>query len=175
MITESKMKRCKHGDANAIRFGAHSYLCLDCGARGVRGLGPANDEPTAVQIEIMAAVLVTCGPDLGVGWCAHEHGWPEHQTGSFEDAWWLSRELCTHMDHYQRDATAWSWDISRPIAEQLAETALVDSEADSIVCECTGDQLAGDRCHSGTPVVDGVEMAEVADMHEDPTLVSGPA
>lgn len=44
-----------------------------------------------------------------------------------------------------RDADAWSWDISRPIAEQLAETARVDAAASFVATQLAIDQSSADE------------------------------
>lgn len=75
---------------------------------------------------------------------AEDWGWTDHLNGVIAEpldgepadsqwhAGWLAREIATHDVRETLDA-AWAWDISRPIAEQLAETARDDAAADALV------------------------------------------
>lgn len=118
-------------------------------------LGPSNDDSDAVRMEIRAAEIArqyeSGGNDMfspveRAGWNCHArgHGIAEEHC----DAWWsgwLARELVTHGSP-SRDLGAWAWDISRPIAEQLAETAADDAAADLVftpVIEIVGDESDG--------------------------------
>lgn len=99
-------------------------------------LGPSNDDSDAVRVEMRAAELEET-----------DHWEPDNvstmERWGFEDAetpgadpdesqhvdspqWlagWLSLEIERFDDRDKRDADAWAWDISRPLAEQFAETA----------------------------------------------------
>lgn len=86
----------------------------------------ANDKPKAVQIEIRAAeiaVELTSGNPVctvyergGLG--AYAAGCTPSSRGH---AGWLAREIMTHNDREYRDADAWPWDPSRPVAGQYEE------------------------------------------------------
>lgn len=133
-------KRCKHTRAVAVSMiDVETYECRKCGARGVRRLGPSNDAEPAVLVEMRAAAAeavpgiarLSMTTEESAGWAAHF--WRDDPKPSGE-AGWLTYELSTHVDIDARDRTAWSWDISRPIAEQLAETARVDAAAEDALC-----------------------------------------
>lgn len=116
----------------------------------VKTLGPSNDDPPEVQVEMRAAELDAwyAVDQLSVSeaddWSGFEvDGWRAHCSDSDLvgspsmsqairpdfDAGWLACELTMHDVRETRDATAWAWDISRPIAEQLAETTADDAAA----------------------------------------------
>jgi hypothetical protein len=75
---------------------------------------------------------------------AEDWGWSDHlnrvvsepAAGEPADsqwhAGWLAREMATHERRDARDPDAWAWDISRPLAEQLAETARDDGASEAI-------------------------------------------
>lgn len=96
-------------------------------------LGPSNDDSDAVRVEMRAAEIASVrrGNPGCLRGDSETSGWIDHFSGAdLADeeprewlAGWLSREILTHDDRDQRDADAWSWDISRPLAEQFAETA----------------------------------------------------
>lgn len=107
-------------------------------------LGPANDDSEAVQVEIRAAELEqgsggATSRDERSGW--EQHPWPgpvnnpEHQYLSMRGwvasrhAGYLARELATHDDRENRDADAWPWDPSRPVAGQYEIHAQAELEA----------------------------------------------
>lgn len=100
-------------------------------------LGPSNDDTSDVQEEIEAAeyaMRASLSPDVRRGWDAHfMDSDPPFLGGISWRAGWLAREIATHDDRDQRDADAWSWDISRPLAEQFAETAADDAATDATV------------------------------------------
>lgn len=92
----------------------------------------ANDRPRNVQIEIRAAELASGNQPL----IWETHGAADHvvdisgrlatvSTASlaFLDWWsgWLWSELRTHDARDERDADAWPWDPSRPVAGQYEE------------------------------------------------------
>lgn len=103
-------------------------------------LGPSNDESDAVHLEMRAAVLEDTdhwGPlhvSIRERWGIEDHHRDDSSDGdeyvSTDEylAGWLSSELESHDVSAIRDASAWAWDISRPIAAQLAETARVDAD-----------------------------------------------
>lgn len=73
--------------------------CLDCGER--LSLGPANDEPAEVRLEIRAAELAAmgagkfCSNDAWSGWDAHLRGWEPVPTTDAQ-AGYLARQIATH-------------------------------------------------------------------------------
>lgn len=98
-------------------------------------LGPSNDDSPAVAIEIRAAELhLSWTPDTTTieeytGWLArHDDNIPLDSPGRL--AGWLSREI--RYAGTERDIGSWSWDISRPLAEQFAETAADDAAAGAL-------------------------------------------
>lgn len=116
--------------------------CADCNQ--LLPLGPSNDAPPEVQIEMRAAELEDTehwGPgfiSVRERWGMEDHADPDSEAEDAPDymategwaAGWLSAEIATHEARADRDATAWAWDISRPLAEQLAKTAADDAAAD---------------------------------------------
>lgn len=106
--------------------GPFSMRC-PCGAQ--LSLGPSNDEPAEVKVEMRAAELDAWWSRDALG---HEEfnvseadGWMEHAGAEGDPsgnggvvAGWLARELATHDDRATRDADAWSWDPKRPVAGQ---------------------------------------------------------
>lgn len=42
------------------------------------------------------------------------------------EAGWLAREMITHYDRVARDANAWPWDITRPVAGQYEEWLIAE-------------------------------------------------
>lgn len=130
---------------------AINATCTDCGA--TLSLGPSNDDPVAVQHEVRAAGRLGQGADI----------------------WSYGPTFVGGVLLFTASAPDdWSWDISRPIAEQLAEPARVDAgalevtittldrgngpepvassfvspgyAADVCVCACTGDALLSETC-----------------------------
>ena len=53
-------EKCMHHIAEAVisEVGVTAYRCWRCGATGIRSLGPSNDEPEAVRVEISAAAHI---------------------------------------------------------------------------------------------------------------------
>lgn len=146
-------KRCKHTRAVAVSMiDVETYECRRCGARGVRRLGPSNDAEPAVLVEMRAAAVeavpgiarLSMTTEESAGWATHF--WRDDPKPSGE-AGWLTYELSTHVDIDARDRNAWSWDPSRPIAEQLAETARVDAAADELEVALCND--CDDPVHDG--------------------------
>ena len=105
--------------------------------RVAASLGPSNDDSPAVLVEMRAAALAlswdlpgeTISNEEYSGWAArHDDSIPLDSDGRL--AGWLSREI--RYAGTERDIGTWAWDISRPIADQLAETAANDSAADAL-------------------------------------------
>jgi hypothetical protein len=142
-----RAKRCKHtGRAVAILgVDVEAYACRKCDAVGVRPVGRAND--SAPEVEMRAAELERASIEAWWGSCpgiattAEDWGWTDHLNGAIAEpldgepadsqwhAGWLAREIATQDVRESRDADAWAWDTSRPLAEQLAETADADALA----------------------------------------------
>lgn len=74
-------------------------------------------------------------------------------------AGWLSREI--RYASTERDIGTWAWDISRPIAEQLAETAADDVAADALGIDLDSVVLAFIRSHGRARTMDIVEDRRV--------------
>lgn len=97
-------------------------------------MGEANDTPQ-VQLEIRATDLALwstidgLGESCGMtatelsGWCIHRHvarvGVAVAPVAENELGGWLASELATHGYRSIRDAASWTWDVSRPIADQV--------------------------------------------------------
>jgi hypothetical protein len=79
-------------------------------SKPVRSLGPSNDDSPAVRLEMLAAI------HLGV-------------LRHLPDVW-DAGDGVAEFEASERIPNAWAWDISRPLAEQLAETAADDAAAD---------------------------------------------
>lgn len=161
-------KRCRHTILEVTKNADCQTVALRCKACGVQlSLGASNDEPGAVLIEMRAAELEDTEHWGPIDVSNRERwGIEDHQRDDSSDdhgyaltgeyiAGFLSAEIESHGSSATRDASAWSWDISRPIAEQLAETARVDAasaldlrhvEAYESVCACTGDALESETC-----------------------------
>jgi hypothetical protein len=132
-------RKCKH-PVRQLEVQLDEYLrtqaisCGKCGAVGVYPLfGVSDDLDLHVKHEIAAAEIVArlqTGPHQMTN--AEFDGYNSDESSPFADliGWhigWLAAEA-TH-DH----SDGWAWDVSRPIAEQLAETVRVDAEADDLV------------------------------------------
>jgi len=119
-------------------------------------LGPSNDDSPAVQVEMRAAELeawiaVDCLLVSNALEPMERDGWrtwvdngdptPDSEPG------WLAAEMYTAGADERPEA--WSWYISRPIADQLAETAADDAAADALVerprCDWHAEHGADDR------------------------------
>jgi hypothetical protein len=88
-------------------------------------LGPANDDDGAgrVAVELRAATMgysdsVLWTDDELRGWDLHGDGEDASPANDGEECGYLARELATHDDRNDRDADAWPWSVTRPIAEQ---------------------------------------------------------
>lgn len=87
-----------------------------------RGLGPSNDAPETVQVEIRAAKIVLdphgASPAELNGVFVHSAMANHAPYSTASLVGWLARELETHDYRDTRDADAWPWDPSRPVAGQ---------------------------------------------------------
>lgn len=143
------MRKCKH-EVIVTTFGtAEAYLGEDHGATSRQcsksfgcgatlSLGASNDGSETVQIEIRAAELRS----LSEAKIAERWGWEDHSDGADGDAsdmqsgyvsGYLAAEMATHDDRETRDAMAWPWDPTRPIAGQYEKW--FDRIADGIAAE----------------------------------------
>lgn len=160
-----------HRSDPVLRIVVDQRFCIECGT--AFPLGPSNDEPASVQVEILAAEvgqspdvwrrymdldadieadlvrLVGVGNPLGLGALSpdaqHVHMSPLPAAWTASDIacyWsgWLALEMSSHDGHEARDAAAWPWDVTRPIAEQEGEIArTIDLTAN--VLEGIGDEF----------------------------------
>ena len=108
-----------------------SAKCDVCDAQ--LALGPSND--AGCEVEIRAAWLEHVArterhaPTVGFtrnedfGWDEHQHPAAYAHSAHIDKrlSGYLARELFTHDDLESRDATAWPWDPTRPIAGQYEE------------------------------------------------------
>ena len=89
--------RSEHGDQPMHVVDFEQFRCLDCGAW--LSLGPSNDSPPEVQIEIRAAELAADAV-RGVGVGGHK---PEHCTGDhcwhFYEEWEDDAGPCCYCGH----------------------------------------------------------------------------
>jgi hypothetical protein len=106
--------------------------------RRVKSLGPSNDDSPLVAVEMRAAAIR--GQGFGPMTTAERvgyktHGDPVFTPGTAEErAGWLACEInVSDSLRAARDADNWAWDISRPLAEQFAETAADDAAADAMI------------------------------------------
>ncbi len=106
------MAKCKHYSAvevtrrgNRSAFVAadliHHKQCLDCGAW--LSLGPANDEPPEVQIEIRAAEIAASDRPIGECDWLEWAGWVTERTEDSLTTWrglagYLARAIVHHDD-----------------------------------------------------------------------------
>jgi len=123
--------RCKHAAAvHTWRDGeivaSRCSPTLGCGEQ--LPLGPANDDGDEAQIEIRAAYLAAEMNDPGT--IAENNAWWSHPNRDDDDPWstagYLARELATHDVSDQRDANAWPWDPTRPVAGQYEEQLVAE-------------------------------------------------
>lgn len=185
-------KKCKHvgkdlqfgyGEARQIM----SARCVECGEW--LPIGPSNDEPEAVRIEMRAAELEEteywkpARVLTAERWGWEDHGDPESTAEDEEEytatsqwaAGWLSGEL----ERFEReicDVDTWSWDPTRPVAGQYDEWLAAQSwscPVDSMECQIRR------RCTNKCGRLDGMSADEVAAMFaaaeavdpNDPTLI----
>lgn len=145
MRRKRRPKACKHDAAiytwRENHVGPVASQCspvFGCGA--TLSLGPSNDDGSSVKVELRSAELDAwyIADDLPViqetGWSEHEiDGWGAHcSRGDLVgpladlirpefDAGWLACEMTMHEIHEERDAHAWPWDPTRPLAGQYEE------------------------------------------------------
>lgn len=140
------MRKCEHKTVEAVWRNGHESLdysgfvalrCMACGALGVRSLGPSNDEPEAVRVEIRAAEIAWCAGSAmseseAMGYGSHpfhdvDHpAYRERAADSHEfAAGWLGSEIDAHRSEEIDgiDASAWPWDPTRPVAGQYERYA----------------------------------------------------
>ena len=117
------MKKCRHDNTTSQflegRLALSSYrwtYCDDC--KQFLSLGPSNDDSPAVQVEMRAAALIAVGAYID-----ESNVWADEERGTI---------IITSNDSAfeQHNASLWAWDPSRPIADQLAETAADGAAAD---------------------------------------------
>lgn len=110
--------KCKHlGRAVAILgVDVEAYACRKCDAVGVRPVGRSNDD-SAPDVEMRAAESLAAGSTYHPDIC--------------DDVWDMGSGTLGFGDSEYLPET-WAWDISRPLAEQLAETAADDAAADAL-------------------------------------------
>ncbi len=135
-------KRCRHARTSTIWHqveGANAIAvarrCTKCRVR--LSLGPSNDAMDEVQVEIRAVELLAKIVKVKQ-FSSEQFGWEDHVDCGYDPlatdmdsigylSGWLARELATYDDRETRDADAWAWDPSRPVAwqyeEQLASSA----------------------------------------------------
>jgi hypothetical protein len=118
---------CEHITRRFTFHGALGHTiaahCYTCGER--LSLGPSNDEPAEVQIEMRAAEIyqLDCNglayriaPDDRNGVLAHLSRW---DPAAEQWAGWLAREIqMGDRDDLLLDSQSWSWDPSEPVADQ---------------------------------------------------------
>src|ERR1044071_5086779 len=124
--------QCQHGTAPCHHPAGCHAKCQSCGE--TLSLGPATDVPLAVEHEIAAAALAAELAATGFGRMTHaeDAGFDGDESSPFAHlaAWhvgWLAGEI--FHDH----SDGWDWDVSRPLADQLAATARDDAAADALV------------------------------------------
>lgn len=181
-------KRCKHELAKItlrdgttrpgfIRSDVLSAKCDDCGEQ--LSLGESNDEPVAVKIEMRAAelepiwglklmstLIERSQGEIDGGDCHSMHALGETRGGDYPatlDAGWLAREMATHDDREarDRDASAWPWDPTRPLADQYPSVIRerLKSAADDFLREQTRRDVAAlDAPHAEFEVIAGFEF-----------------
>lgn len=108
------MRRCKHENADHLApdydtrgltgwARCEQLRCIDCGAW--LSLGPSNDEPEAVRIEIRAAEIAANGVGVGstdlveaFGWAIAK--WGNRDTPIYVGQWcgYLAHEIVTHTE-----------------------------------------------------------------------------
>lgn len=127
------MKKCKHRNGDRRHqdalcgIPAHDY-CGRCGA--TPSLGPSNDEPPEVQIEIRAAEIAAWAaydgltvsieaPDAIDGWLGRFTSDPTQAES--ECAGWLAAEMSVLNMGSVGPIDSWPWDPTRPVAGQYEE------------------------------------------------------
>jgi hypothetical protein len=143
--------------------GKAGCVAVEACTEATGSLGPSNDDSPAVQIEMRAAELERASAEGWPGRCpgiattAEDWGWYDHlnrvvtepSAGEPADSQWragyLAREIATHDDRETRDATAWAWDTSRPLAEQLAGASARDELAKRLLREIHDEDAATEQ------------------------------
>jgi hypothetical protein len=134
--------QCQHETAAWHHPAVRHAKCQACGE--TLSLGPANDALLAVEHEIAAAAIAA--ELLADGFArmtnAEDAGFDGDEASPFVDlaAWhggWLAAEIAN--DH----SDGWDWDISRPVAEQLAETAENDAAAEALLAQMANQPCCG--------------------------------
>lgn len=111
--------------------------------------GPANDRPAAVTEEWVAAAYIGNRRDMR----------RVRYDGEIHPINFLTLELDRLRRGLPEPLDAWDWDISRPIAEQLAETAAMDAQVrNRLVAEL--DEVDWGRC--GLPPIIGARNPAAA-------------
>ncbi len=83
----------------------------------------------------------------------------------WHEAGWLCRELRTHDGREERDATAWGWDVTRPIAEQALEIK-AQHNAIGALCDVV-EQVGGTMRLYGVPVTESELRAHGEQLVDD--------
>lgn len=110
-------------------FSRHCSPTSGCGAQ--LEIGYSYEQPTAVEIRA-AALVAGARSRKAERFGMSYHGFDcveivgtrsrfKPKTVDDFDAGWLCREMWTHDKREERDACAWTWNISRPIAGQYEE------------------------------------------------------
>lgn len=148
--------------------------CDSCGA--TLPLGPSNDDSDAVRVEIRAAEIAASkrGEPGYLRGESEVSGWTDHwMCGDLmdEEPWewaagWISREISTHDDREARDAPAWPWDPTRPLAGQYelaTQSCPVDhGHAKSVIALADGIVEAGGTLPYPGTAVNGTVADAVA-------------
>jgi hypothetical protein len=118
----------------------------------------SNEAPADVQVEIRAAELEPAmnGGAGRVSWDerdgARHHAEQVGLNGSSELPGWLAREIATHDDRETRDADAWAWDITRPVAGQYEEQRRIHQDVVAALAE-TDARVTEHTRHGGSASV----------------------
>jgi hypothetical protein len=163
--------------------GKAGCVAVEACTEATGSLGPSNDDSPAVQIEMRAAELEDTehwGPAYVAiserwGFADHRHDdgrtyEGQSSTAAYE-AGFLAAEIESHEVRDHRDATAWSWDISRPIAEQLAAADDAGEAQDAantaaLVADLDARGPAYDAINDAFDAEDDAEDAPVCEIHK---------
>lgn len=170
------MKRCNH---NTLPYEwkddvGVSRHCVVCGA--LLSLGEADDASLSVQLEIDAAAHMqdlaeSVTPRLTM---AEAAGFARREDDQFATlrGWQVGWLVSEYVDG---EFTGWPWDPTRPVAgqyeEYVAATAPAQVDLDIEVGPKPEHGIEVEIDEHPPVVIDGVEAAEVADFHDEPTLV----
>jgi hypothetical protein len=128
MAKRDKLAQCRHRVTTltwavpACGRVVAERCCPLYGCGQLLSLGPSNDDSPAVQVEMAAAERIADISHRGGG---ESDVWCDDRTTEYAGGEWQD----------QFNAGYWAWDTSRPLAEQLAETARDDAEADALLDE----------------------------------------